>query len=183
MWILLHISAPVCRWCEWIDERWQPLLHSGYRWDKYHSCSNLHNDVEQKEALGHINSFSESFISMWFYILAFLVLHTIDSRIKVIWNKMWAGWEIIIWLIILKTHTHMILLIWTTAFLYTSTNKTTKIWNLWDKLIKSYSCCYKRERSPANTFFCFYINRAETREPSRVVSMATTQSVVNKVFF
>lgn len=106
MWILLHISAPVCRWCEWIDERWQPLLHSGYRWDKYHSCSNLHNDVEQKEALGHINSFAESFISIWFYILAFLVLHTIDSRIKVIWNKMWAGWEIIIWLIILKTHTH-----------------------------------------------------------------------------
>lgn len=31
--------------------------------------------------------------------------------------------------------------------------------------------------------FCFYINRAETREPSRVVSMATTRSVVNKYFF
>lgn len=153
-----------------------PLLHSGYRWDKYHSCSNLHNDVEQKEALGHINSFSESFISMWFYILAFLVLHTIDSRIKVIGNKTWAGWKIIIWLIILKTQT------WSCWFerqlFYTSTNKTTKIWNLWDKLIQSYKVAATNV-SGANTATSSVLYK-QTREPSRVVSMATSQSVVNK---
>lgn len=166
MWILLHISAPVCKWCKWTDDRWQPLLHSGYRWDclavNINSYSNLHNDVEQKEALGHINSFSESFISIWFYILAFLVLHTIDSRIKVIWNKKWEGWKIIIWLIILKTHTHMILLIWTTTQVQIKQQKSGTYETNWWKVTATATNVSGALHTPIHNFFCFYINSWDT---------------------